>query len=117
MNNHDPAESESNTGDVSSAQAVLLGALAPGVNGPTWITLKSTFLLLGLSLAFMLGLAFSSSDSWLVLHVGFLVLICVTLFLLLSWFLAETGLVSIEHQMCEMGLQQKDNPETNRKTK
>lgn len=34
MNNHDPApaESESNTGDVSSAQAVLLGALAPGVN-------------------------------------------------------------------------------------
>ncbi|CAK7350570.1 unnamed protein product [Dovyalis caffra] len=70
--------------DVSSAQAVLLGALAPGVNGPTWNTLKSAFFLLGLCLAVMLGLAFSSSDSSLVLHVGFLVIITATLFLLLS---------------------------------
>ncbi|GFZ06211.1 hypothetical protein Acr_18g0003810 [Actinidia rufa] len=70
--------------DVSSAQAVLLGALAPGVNGPTWNTLKFAFLMLGLCLAAMLGLAFSSSDSWLVLHVTFLVLITGTLFLLLS---------------------------------
>ncbi|XP_028187758.1 uncharacterized protein LOC114374323 isoform X1 [Glycine soja] len=75
----------SDAGDVSSATAVLLGALAPGVNGPTWITLKSTFLLLGLCLAVMLALAFSSSDSWLIFHVAFLVLICLTLFLLLSW--------------------------------
>jgi hypothetical protein len=102
--------------DISSAQAVLLGALAPGVNvcctiiiavpllhyyaiiltfffflslfefqGPTWNTLKSAFLLLGLCLAMMLVLAFSSSDSSLVIHVGFLVTITATLFLLLSW--------------------------------
>ncbi|XP_014510222.1 uncharacterized protein LOC106769215 [Vigna radiata var. radiata] len=86
---------EADTGDVSSAKAVLLGALAPGVNGPTWITLKSTFLMLGVCLAVMLALAFSSSDSWLMFHVAFLVLICLTLFFLLSWFLAETGLVSV----------------------
>ncbi|KAK7362849.1 hypothetical protein VNO77_04973 [Canavalia gladiata] len=102
---------ESDAGDVSSAQAVLLGALAPGVNGPTWITLKSSFLMLGLCLAVMLALAFSSSDSWLMLHVAFLVLICLTLFFLLSWFLAQTGLVSIEHQMRGMGLEHKDHPE------
>ncbi|KAG4959900.1 hypothetical protein HKD37_13G037117 [Glycine soja] len=95
----------SDAGDVSSATAVLLGALAPGVNGPTWITLKSTFLLLGLCLAVMLALAFSSSDSRLIFHVAFLVLICLTLFLLLSWFLTQTGLVSVEHQMREMGLE------------
>ncbi|XP_027345293.1 uncharacterized protein LOC113857511 [Abrus precatorius] len=107
---------ESDGGDVSSAKAVLLGALAPGVNGPTWITLKSTFLLLGLCLAVMLALAFSSSDSWLMFHVAFLVLICLTLFLLLSWFLAQTGLVSIEHQMREMGLEHTD-PLENLKSK
>ncbi|TKY59249.1 exosome complex component rrp4 [Spatholobus suberectus] len=102
---------ESDAGDVSSAKAVLLGALAPGVNGPTWITLKSTFLMLGLCLAVMLALAFSSSDSWLMFHVAFLFLICLTLFLLLSWFLSQIGLVSIEHQMREMGLEHKDHLE------
>ncbi|KAL4308088.1 hypothetical protein GQ457_01G042110 [Hibiscus cannabinus] len=91
-------------GDISSAQAVLLGALAPGVNGPTWNTLKSAFLMLGLCLAVMLGLAFSSSDSSLILHVAFLVLIAAALFLLLNWFLEQTGLVSVEHQMQEMDL-------------
>ncbi|KAA8519781.1 hypothetical protein F0562_014129 [Nyssa sinensis] len=70
--------------DLSSAEAVLLGALAPGVNGPTWNTLKIAFLFLGLCLAAMLGLAFSSSDSALIIHVTFLVLISGTLFLLLS---------------------------------
>ncbi|XP_004505071.1 uncharacterized protein [Cicer arietinum] len=116
MEHDEHSESQSNGGDVSSATAVLLGALAPGVNGPTWNTLKSAFLMLGLCLAVMLGLAFSSSDSSLVLHVGFLVLICLTLFFLLSWFLAETGLVSIEHQMREMGLNPKDALETNKKS-
>ncbi|KAI4299396.1 hypothetical protein L6164_032863 [Bauhinia variegata] len=110
-------KTESDSGDVSSAQAVLLGALVPGVNGPTWITLKSSFLLLGLCLAVMLGLAFSSSDSSLMLHVAFLVLICVTLFLLLSWFLAQTGLVSVEHQMQEMGLVKNDQQDTSKKSK
>ncbi|MFQ6643559.1 hypothetical protein Gotur_017199 [Gossypium turneri] len=78
-------------GDISSAQAVLLGALAPGVN-------------VGLCLALMLGLAFSSTDSSLILHVAFLVLIAITLFLLLNWFLEQTGLVSVERQMQEMDL-------------
>ncbi|KAL6282340.1 hypothetical protein ACE6H2_013269 [Prunus campanulata] len=98
------AKKQSEGEQISSANAVFLGALAPGVNAPTWTTLRFAFVMLGLCLAVMLGLAFSSSDSWLVLHVAFLVLITMTLFLLLSWFLAETGLVSVEHQIREMGL-------------
>ncbi|XP_012091621.1 uncharacterized protein LOC105649556 [Jatropha curcas] len=97
--------------DISSAEAVLLGALAPGVNGPTWNTLKSAFLMLGVCLAVMLGLAFSSSDSSLILHVGFLVLIAAFLFFLLSWFLSQIGLVSVEHQMREMDLVPNDHRE------
>ncbi|XP_048323601.2 uncharacterized protein LOC125420731 [Ziziphus jujuba] len=103
--------------EISSAQAVLLGALAPGVNGPTWNTLKTAFLMLGFCLAVMLGLALSSSDSYVVLHVVFLVLIAATLFLLLSWFLAQTGLVSVEHQLREMDLALNDGSEMIRKEK
>ncbi|XP_044495881.1 uncharacterized protein LOC123218483 [Mangifera indica] len=95
--------------DYSSAEAVLLGALAPGVNGPTWTTLKSAFLMLGLCLIVMLGLAFASSDSSLLFHVGFLVLIAASLFFLLNWFLGQTGLVSVEHQMQEMDLVPNNN--------
>ncbi|KAK2968466.1 hypothetical protein RJ640_030077 [Escallonia rubra] len=102
-------ESKQSSGEeVSPATAVLLGALAPGVNGPTWNTLKIAFLMLGLCLAAMLGLAFSSSDFALILHVTFFILITGTLFLLLTRFLAQTGLVSIEDQMQEMGLAPKD---------
>lgn len=97
-------ESKQSGEEVSAATAVLLGALAPGVNGPTWNTLKFAFLMLGASLAAMLGLAFSSSDSALILHVTFLVLITGTLFFLLTSFLAQTGLVSVENQMKEIGL-------------
>uniref|UniRef100_A0A2P2JF62 Uncharacterized protein MANES_17G046800 n=1 Tax=Rhizophora mucronata TaxID=61149 RepID=A0A2P2JF62_RHIMU len=42
-------ETNNRQSGVSPAKAVLLGALAPGVNGPTWITLKSAFLMLGFS--------------------------------------------------------------------
>ncbi|KAG6573276.1 hypothetical protein SDJN03_27163, partial [Cucurbita argyrosperma subsp. sororia] len=98
---------DSGGGEVSSAQAVLLGALAPGVNGPTWTTLKSAFLMLGLCLVLMLSLAFSASDSWLILHVTFLVVITATLFLLLNWFLSETGLVSVKNQMEELQMRLK----------
>ncbi|KAL6562122.1 hypothetical protein OROGR_003129 [Orobanche gracilis] len=98
----------SSKGCSSSAEAVMLGALAPGVNGPTWNTVKIAFLLLGVCLAAMLGLAFSFSDSSLIFHVTFLVFIAGSLFLLLSSFLAETGLVSVEYQMEEMGLGTKD---------
>ncbi|EOY28212.1 Nuclear control of ATPase protein 2 [Theobroma cacao] len=85
LNQTQMEKKQSARGDISSAQAVLLGALAPGVNGPTWNTLKTAFLMLGLCLAVMFGLAFSSSDSTLILHVAFLVLITITLFLLLDW--------------------------------
>ncbi|KAG6391984.1 hypothetical protein SASPL_144270 [Salvia splendens] len=102
-------EAEASTKErVSSAEAVMLGALAPGVNGATWNTLKMAFFMLGVCLAAMLGLAFSSRDSSLIFHVAFLVLIAATLFVLLSGFLAETGLVSVEHQMQEIGLGNKD---------
>ncbi|XP_021726470.1 uncharacterized protein LOC110693633 [Chenopodium quinoa] len=95
--------------DLSSVQAVLVGALAPGVNAPTWTTLKMVFVMLGASLILMLVLGFTSSDTALILHVGFLVLITLTLFLLLTSFLEQTGLVSVEHQMQEMGLVPKDS--------
>uniref|UniRef100_A0A7N0ZV78 Transmembrane protein n=1 Tax=Kalanchoe fedtschenkoi TaxID=63787 RepID=A0A7N0ZV78_KALFE len=108
-------ESQSSEERVSPAQAVLLGALSPGVNAPTWATLQSAFLMLAVCLAVMLGLAFSSSDSWMMLHVVFLVLIAGSLFALLSWFLAQTGLVTVEHQMKEMGLTPANNEEQAKK--
>ncbi|XP_050370413.1 uncharacterized protein LOC126788456 [Argentina anserina] len=102
--------------NISSAQAVFLGALAPGVNGPTWTTLRLAFVMLGVCLSVMLGLAFSSSDSWLVLHVAFLVFITMTLFLLLSWFLSQTGLVSVEHQIRKIGLAPDDQDPSRKNT-
>uniref|UniRef100_A0A0V0H4W0 Putative ovule protein n=1 Tax=Solanum chacoense TaxID=4108 RepID=A0A0V0H4W0_SOLCH len=106
---------ESDREELSSAKAVLVGALAPGVNAPTWNTLKMAFLMLVVCLAVMLGLAFSSSDFSLTLHVAFLFLITGTLFVLLSRFLAETGFVSVEHQMEELGLAPRDE-DTSKKT-
>ncbi|KAD4982409.1 hypothetical protein R6Q59_002013 [Mikania micrantha] len=103
--------------DVSSVTAVFLGALAHGVNGPTWNALKGAFLMLGVCLFVMLGLAFSSSDFTLVFHVSFLVFIAGTLFFLLSSFLAQTGLVSIEHQMQEIGLVPEQAETTKEKSK
>ncbi|CAI0407503.1 unnamed protein product [Linum tenue] len=70
---------------VSPAEAVLLGALAPGVNVSIAFCFLSQLLYLAVKLHNCFSLAFSSSDSALVLHVGFLVLIAATLFFLLSW--------------------------------
>ncbi|KAL9273634.1 hypothetical protein AKJ16_DCAP18036 [Drosera capensis] len=84
---------------VSSAKAVLLGAVAPGVNGQSWNVLKMVFLMLGLCVVAMFSLAFTSRDSGLVLHVLFLGVLAIGLF---------TGLVTVEHQMQEMGLIPKD---------
>ncbi|KAL1217397.1 hypothetical protein V5N11_028878 [Cardamine amara subsp. amara] len=95
--------------EISSTEAVLLGALAPGVNAPTWNTLRFAFLLLGLCLAFMLSVAFTSGQSMLLVHVGFLIIIASTLFILLNWFLAQTGLVQVETQMQELNLVPKDD--------
>ncbi|CAL9127892.1 unnamed protein product [Musa textilis] len=99
------------TSDMSSANAVVLGALASGVNDQTWFVLKVTFLLLGLCLTSMLALAFSSSDFIIVGHVLLLVTIGAVLFLLLNRFLAQTGLVSVEQQMKEMGISDREQIE------
>eukprot|EP00262_Sarcandra_glabra_P010199 TRINITY_DN25162_c0_g1_i1.p1 TRINITY_DN25162_c0_g1~~TRINITY_DN25162_c0_g1_i1.p1 ORF type:complete len:111 (+),score=21.41 TRINITY_DN25162_c0_g1_i1:321-653(+) len=101
--------------NVSSAKAVLLGALASGVNGPTWFVLKIAFLTLGICLAAMLALAFLSNDFIMIMHVILLLVIGGLLFLLLNGFLAQTGLVSIEQQMEEMGLAAKDQVEPSKK--
>lgn len=101
--------------EISSAKAVLIGALAPGVNNPTWSILKLSFLMLTACLAAMLGLAFSSTDSAIIIHVLFLLLIAVTLFLLLSRFIAETGFVSVEQQMEDLGLVPEECEEVSKK--
>ncbi|CAA6660029.1 unnamed protein product [Spirodela intermedia] len=97
--------------DVSSSKAVLLGALSSGVNGPTWSALKTVFLLLGLSLAAMLALAFLSTDVMIVGHVLLLIIISGVLFVLLNSFLAQTGLVSVEKQMEELGISLENDAE------
>ncbi|KAJ8619763.1 hypothetical protein MRB53_028292 [Persea americana] len=108
--------------NVSSTTAVLLGALASGVNvcGPTWSLLKTAFLTLGVCLASMLALAFSSSDVIMMIHILIFVLISGTLFLLISSFLAQIGLVSVEQQMEEMGLgpskEEKNSEELDKKS-
>ncbi|CAA7015733.1 unnamed protein product [Microthlaspi erraticum] len=104
-------EKKEKKSEISSTEAVLLGALAPGVNAPTWNTLKFAFLLLGLCLAFMLSVAFTSGQSMLLVHVGFLIVIASTLFILLNWFLDQTGLVPVETQMQELNLAPSDKSE------
>ncbi|KMZ66039.1 hypothetical protein ZOSMA_2G00500 [Zostera marina] len=94
----------SNPKEISSTNAVLLGALASGVNAPTWSVIKTSFAMLGLCLITMLVLAFSSHDLVIVGHVLFLVILSGVLFVLLSSFLSQTGFVSVEQQMDEMGL-------------
>lgn len=100
---------KSTSKELSSAEAVLFGALAPGVNAPTWSVLKLTFVMLGICLIAMLSLAFISSDFIIVGNVLLLVIIGAVLFILLNRFLAQTGLVSIEQQMEEMGMSQKNS--------
>ncbi|KAK2630894.1 hypothetical protein QOZ80_UnG0722100 [Eleusine coracana subsp. coracana] len=90
--------------EVSSAEAVLVGALSSGVNGPTWFVLKITFLLLAICFTAMLSLAFSSKNFAIVGHVLLLVTIGTVLFVLLNRFLAEVGLVPVEQQMQEIGI-------------
>ncbi|XP_049931615.1 uncharacterized protein LOC126409717 [Nymphaea colorata] len=89
---------------VPAAKAVLLGALASGVNASTWSVIKMVFLSLGLCFAAMLFIAFASDEPTLILHVLILVSLGALLFLLLSWFLSQTGLVSVDQQMAELGI-------------
>ncbi|WZZ45835.1 hypothetical protein YC2023_042094 [Brassica napus] len=97
-------EKKKQRSEVSSTEAVLLGALAPGVNASTWNTLKLSFLMLGLCLTFMLSIAFTSGQSMLLVHVGFLIVIASSLFVLLNWYIIQTGLVPVETQMQELNL-------------
>ncbi|PUZ69318.1 hypothetical protein GQ55_2G098100 [Panicum hallii var. hallii] len=90
--------------EISSAEAVLVGALSSGVNAPTWFVLKITFLLLAFCFTAMLALAFSSKNFVIVGHVFLLVTIGTVLFVLLNRFLAEVGLVPVEQQIQEMGI-------------
>ncbi|CAA7017645.1 unnamed protein product [Microthlaspi erraticum] len=53
---------------ISSMEGVLVGALTPGVNAPTWKTLKFAFLLLGLCLVFTLPVTFTDGQSMLPVH-------------------------------------------------
>ncbi|KAG0488205.1 hypothetical protein HPP92_006760 [Vanilla planifolia] len=102
---------ENTSSGFSSTKAVLLGALAPGVNAATWVFLKVAFMMLAICLTAMLSLAFVSSDFVIVGHVVLLVIIAALLFVLLNGFLAQTGLVSVEQQMEEIGILQTDrNP-------
>ncbi|KAL0928393.1 hypothetical protein M5K25_000270 [Dendrobium thyrsiflorum] len=75
---------------------------------PTWAVLKITFMMLSFCLIAMLSLAFISSDFIIVGHVILLVIIGAVLFVLLNGFLAQTGLVSVEQQIEEMGISQND---------
>ncbi|KAK1282494.1 hypothetical protein QJS10_CPB22g00603 [Acorus calamus] len=59
----------------------------------------------------MMTLAFSSSDFVIVGHVLLLILISGVLLFLLTNFLAQTGLVTVEQQMEEMGISQKNGKE------
>ncbi|KAF0896401.1 hypothetical protein E2562_023805 [Oryza meyeriana var. granulata] len=90
--------------EISSAEAIFVGALSSGVNAPTWFVIKVTFLLLAFCFTAMLSLAFFSSDFVIIGHVLLLVTISTVLFVLLNRFLAETGLVPVEQQMKEMGI-------------
>ncbi|KAF7083076.1 hypothetical protein CFC21_086894 [Triticum aestivum] len=99
---------------VSSAEAILVGALSSGVNAPTWVVLQITFLLLAFCFTAMLYLAFFSSDFVIVGHVLLLITIGVVLFVLLNRFLAETGFVPVEQQMQEIGIHK---PEATEKDK
>ncbi|KAJ0969252.1 hypothetical protein J5N97_022129 [Dioscorea zingiberensis] len=110
-----PYMAEPSSSNFSSATAVLLGALASGVNGPTWFALKIAFLMLGVTLSAMLALAFSSSDFVIVGHVALLVIISALLFILLNGFLAQTGLVTVKQQMEEMGILQMDSTDKDKK--
>uniref|UniRef100_A0A453N3N6 Uncharacterized protein n=1 Tax=Aegilops tauschii subsp. strangulata TaxID=200361 RepID=A0A453N3N6_AEGTS len=69
---------------VSSAEAILVGALSSGVNAPTWVVLQITFLLLAFCFTAMLYLAFFSSDFVIVGHVLLLITIGAVLFVLLN---------------------------------
>lgn len=91
-----------------AGEAVLLGALAHGVNAPTWTFLRVVLLALAASLLFMLSVAANISGLGTLLHVFFLILVAVSLFVLLNWYISEIGIVPVEQQMAELNLTDAD---------
>lgn len=91
-----------------AGEAVLLGALAKGVNAPTWTFLRIVLMSLCASLLCMLAVASNISGFGPLLHVFVLILVAITLFLLLNWFISEIGIVPVEEQMAELNLTDSD---------
>ncbi|KAG6542524.1 hypothetical protein Mapa_015995 [Marchantia paleacea] len=97
-------EQESKGKKPGAGEAVLLGALATGVNGPTWFVIKGVLVALAASLVLLLHVAIQSSSWMVLLNVLFLIIIAGGLALLLSWYVSQIGLVSVEKQMAELKL-------------
>ncbi|KAL3683916.1 hypothetical protein R1sor_001938 [Riccia sorocarpa] len=87
-----------------AGEAVLLGALATGVNGPTWFLIKVVLVALAASLFLLLHVAIRSSNTMVLLNVIFLIIIAVGLALGLIWYVSQIGLVPVEKQMAELNL-------------
>lgn len=60
------------------------------------------------SLLCMLAVASNISGFGPLLHVFVLILVAITLFLLLNWFISEIGIVPVEEQMAELNLTDSD---------
>ncbi|OAE21202.1 hypothetical protein AXG93_4012s1330 [Marchantia polymorpha subsp. ruderalis] len=97
-------QQESKAKKPGAGEAVLLGALATGVNGPTWFVIKAVLVALAASLVLLLHVAIQSSSWMVLLNVVFLIVIAGGLALLLSWYVSQIGLVSVEKQMVELKL-------------
>ncbi|CAM6046079.1 unnamed protein product [Sphagnum compactum] len=95
---------KNNNNKAGAGEAVLLGALAGGVNAPTWTVLRTVLLALVISLLLLLAVAWNSAGFAPLFHVILLITIAVTLILLLNWFISETGLVPVEQQLMELNL-------------
>ncbi|KAL2635922.1 hypothetical protein R1flu_007401 [Riccia fluitans] len=89
---------------LGAGEAVLLGALATGVNGPTWFLIKAVLVALAASLVLLLHVAIRSSSTMVLLNVIFLIIIAGGLALGLIWYVSQTGLVPVEKQMAELNL-------------
>lgn len=87
-----------------TSQALLLGTLAPGLNAPTWAALQAVMLALGVSLVGLFCIALGSSSLALLGHVMLLLFLAGMLFVLLNWFVSQTGLVTVEQQMKNLNL-------------
>lgn len=96
-------------GKVDTTQALLIGTLAPGVNAPTWVAWKVVMLALAVSLGALLWVALGSTNLALLGHVVLLIGLAGTLFALLSWFVAETGFVTVDQQMKDLNLGEKED--------